>query len=156
MSPPLHADLQPLAFLLGEWSGEGTGSYPTIEDFTYREVLTFGHVGKPFMAYSQRTVHGDTGQPLHAEQGYLRPVGADAVEFVVVQPSGVVELHEGTIDTTTVRLRSSSVHTTPTAKTVESVERLFDVQNERLSAEVHMGAVGQAHQFHLRSFLHKT
>ena len=61
MDPELHPDVSVLSALLGTWEGTGTGEYPTIDDFAYLESITFTHVGKPFVAYTQRTRHPETG-----------------------------------------------------------------------------------------------
>ncbi len=152
-APSLHADIAHLAFLLGHWVGGGSGHYPTIDDFEYREQVWFDHVGKPFISYRQGTKHAATGLPLHAEAGYLRPVGTDRIELVVVQPSGIVELHEGTIDGTAIRLRSTSVLTTATAKDVTEVERTIDVTDGVLAYDLSMAAVGLPLQHHLSAQL---
>ena len=153
--PPLHADLSELEFLLGHWVGEGAGHYPTIDDFSYREQVWFEHVGKPFISYRQATRDAVTGLPLHAETGYLRPVGSDRLELVLSQPSGIVELHEGTITERSVRLRSTSVLTTATAKDVTEVTRSIDVSDGSLTYDLSMAAVGQPLLHHLHATLHR-
>jgi hypothetical protein len=152
----LHPSIAPLSFLLGTWRGEGTGSYPTIDDFAYIEEVTFAHVGKPFVAYTQRTRDRATGEPRHAEAGYLRPVGANGVELVLAQPSGIVEVHTGTVDGQRIELVAQLVATTPTAKSVTAVRRQLSVVDDRLSYVVEMAAVGQPLQFHLRAELVKA
>lgn len=151
--PPIHEAVAHLSFLLGHWVGKGSGHYPTIDDFDYGEQVWFEHVGKPFLAYRQGTKHADTGLPLHAEAGYLRPVGATGIELVLVQPSGIVELHEGEVNGTTLRLRSTSVFTTATAKDVTAVERSIDVAGDLLSYDMSMAAVGLELQHHLSANL---
>lgn len=154
MSPPLHPDVEPLAFLLGTWVGEGSGTYPTIEPFTYLEATTIGHVGKPFLTFVQRTTAPD-GPPMHTESGYLRPAGADRAELVIAHPTGVVEVADGTIDGTTVRFRSTSITCTPTAKEVTAIERDLVVDGHALRYELRMAAVGVPLTHHLAAELHR-
>lgn len=159
MAPPqLHPDIAHLSWLLGTWTGTGSGEYPTIESFDYNEEISFGHVGKPFLAYTQKTRHAVTGLPLHAEAGYIRPVGQDRVEFQVVQPSGISESHEGTVDGTVISLETVSVTTTATAKDVTAVRRVIkvDTKTKTLSYTMDMAAVGQELQHHLAAELHHS
>lgn len=153
----LHPDCEQLAFLLGTWSGAGVGDYPTIERFPYLEVAGFAHVGKPFLSYTQRTRHAETDAPLHAEAGYLRAVGGDRIELVLVQPSGIVEVHNGRVTGTRLDLELDLVRTTATAKSVTDVRREMRVEpgddGPVLIYDVSMAAVGEPMTHHLRAEL---
>ena len=48
---PLHEAIKPLSWLLGKWTGQGKGIYPTIEDFDYLEELEFSTVGQPMLQF---------------------------------------------------------------------------------------------------------
>jgi THAP4-like, heme-binding beta-barrel domain len=156
VSPPLHPDVEVLAFLLGEWRGEGRGEYPTIEDFGYREEVVFGHVGKPFVSYTQRTWALDDGRPLHSEAGYLRPQPGGRVELVLAQPAGLVEVDEGAVRDGHVELTSTLIARTPSAKEVTEVRRSLDVDGDVMRYQLEMAAVGQPRQFHLEAELHRA
>ena len=159
-SPELHEAVSHLAPLLGTWRGRGTGIYPTIETFDYLEEVTFGHVGKPFISYTQKTRHAETDLPLHAESGYFRPVGIDRVEFVVAQPTGILELHEGDVSASdtglSLEMRSTAVPLTNTAVEVASVVRSIHIDGDELTYRVDMAAVGLELQHHLSATLNRA
>jgi hypothetical protein len=155
--PDIHPDIEPLSFLLGTWSGEGRGEYPTISPFGYRETVTFAHAGKPFLSYFQRTVSLDDGRPLHAEAGYLRSPRPGWVELVLVHPTGVVEVDEGAFDGSSLRLRSILVAGTTSAKEVTAMERDFDfdIGSGVITYSLRMAAVGQPLTHHLQARLQR-
>lgn len=154
----LAPNLTPVAALLGTWRGEGAGSYPTIDDFTYTEEITFTDVGKPFLHYVQRT-WSPTRSPMHTETGYLRAAGHGAVEFVLAQPTGQTELCEGTLlaraDALVLEF-DSRVHNSASAKQVDTTHRRYEITGERLISTFAMAAVGQPLTHHLRSELRKA
>jgi hypothetical protein len=151
--PALHHDIRPLGFLLGSWMGEGKGFYTTIDSFSYGEEIRLWHVGKPYLAYTQRTWALDDGRPLHGESGFWRMAGDDRVELVVAHPNGHVEVAEGELRGTAMSLTSTAVVSTSTAKQVDEVERDLRVDGETLTYELRMAAVGQALEGHLRAEL---
>jgi hypothetical protein len=157
----LHDDIAHMATLLGTWSGTGRGSYPTIEPFEYAESITFAHVGKPFLSYSQRTrsLGGVApGQPMHAESGYWRFPAPGHVEIVLSHPTGVTEIEEGTVElgldgSLVMRLASTTVALTSTAKSVTGIERTIRIAGDELEYDVSMAAVGVPMQHHLSARL---
>ncbi|CAM4337576.1 hypothetical protein MB901379_01817 [Mycobacterium basiliense] len=159
MPSDLHPDLTVLAPLLGTWAGSGVGEYPTIQPFEYLEEVVFSHVGKPFLAYGQKTRSVADGKPLHAETGYLRVPRPGRVELVLAHPSGITEIEVGTYSVSRgvieIELVTTTVGLTPTAKEVAALSRSFRIAGDELSYSLRMGAVGQPLQHHLSAALRR-
>ena len=157
--PELHPDVAVLAPLLGTWAGAGAGAYPTIASFGYREEIAIGHVGKPFLTYSQRTRATDDGRPLHAETGYLRSPAPGRIELVIAHPTGVTEIDEGSLsiesDGLTIEVASTTIGLTGSAKSITALSRSFDLTGDELTYRVSMAAVGVPLTHHLAATLRR-
>jgi hypothetical protein len=151
--------LAALAPLLGTWAGAGHGEYPTIPSFSYLEEVTFGHVGKPFLGYGQKTKAADDGRPLHAETGYLRVPSPGRIELVLAHPTGITEIQEGTVAVTAgvleLELTATSIGLTSSAKDVTALGRSLRIDGDELTYTLRLGAVGQRLQHHLAATLHR-
>lgn len=147
--------IEKLSRFVGTWVGEGRGGYPTVGDFSYREEITFADTGKPFVAYSSRTWSLDEHRPLHAEHGYWRETPIGTIEAVIALSTGHTEIAVGTAEGGRLRLVSTNVDGSPTAKDVHAVRRFYDVDGDVLRYRLEMEAVGQPLQWHLEAELRR-
>lgn len=140
----------------GTWEGEGEGHYPTIEPFGYRERVVLEPLpGKPVLAYTQRTRHAGDGRPLHAESGFLR-WSEGGPELLVAQPTGVVEVYEGTWEGTVLDLRATTIGLAATAKRVRALRRRFEVGGDLLVYDLWMAHADTPEHHHLRAELRRS
>ena len=156
MAPALHDALSTLAVLLGTWRGEGRGMYPTIEPFSYREEMTFEHVGDPFLLYGQESWSPE-GDPVHFERGFLRP-GADAgsLELCLAHPIGVTEVGHGSIDGAEIALVSDRIGRTATGMDVAGLIRHYRVDGDVLTYEIYMATDTTPMTRHLEARLRRV
>ncbi|WP_167476880.1 peroxynitrite isomerase [Nocardia arthritidis] len=160
--PPVapHPAIAPLAPLLGTWRGDGQGEYPTIQPFGYLEEVRFGHLGRPFLTYRQRTRAADDGRPLHAETGYLRCPSPDRVELILAHPTGITEICEGSLTFEDGALRmeldSTSIGRSSTAKLVTALGRSIRQTGDTIDYTLRMAAVGEPMQHHLAASLKRA
>lgn len=168
VEPELHPHLARLSSFVGTWRGEGSGSYPGVSPFSYVEEIVLGHVGKPFLTYSQRTRSTSDGSPMHAEVGYLRMPAGDRCELVLAHPTGVTEIAEGPVTigadgsvlievhSTAIGLTSSAKEVTALARRWQLVPSTTDPSDDRIEYTVDMAAVGHPLQHHLSAELRRV
>src|SRR4029453_5111085 len=116
-APALHPELEPIAFLLGTWVGEGEGDWPSSGPFRYAEEMSFEQVGEPFLLYAQRSWAAGAG-PLHFDRGFVPPPGAGGRRLVLAPPLGIVEGAEGSGSANTIDVASTTVAITGTSSPV--------------------------------------
>ncbi len=151
----MHPLVEPLAWMLGTWVGEGRGVYPSIDDFTYRETIELTHAGKPVIVYSSCT-RSPGGRALHSESGFWRPQDDGTIEVVLAHSFGLTEVMHGTVEGTTVRLRSIDFLGTPSAKRVDGEERVLEFEQDVLRYEMSLDFGGHGMQNHLAATLRRT
>ncbi len=156
----LHADLMPIAFLLGHWQGNGQGDYPTIDKFQFGQEVAFTHDGRPFLHYFSRTWllddEGEAARPLALETGFFRPQANGELEVLLSHPSGVVEIYYGGVDGAKIELRTDAVARTSSATEYTGGHRLYGLVEGELLWTFDMAAVGQPVQSHIWARLQRA
>jgi hypothetical protein len=158
MPSALHEDIAALSFLLGTWRGRGTGGYPTIEPFEYREELAFEHVGDAFLLYRQES-WSPMDDPVHFERGFLRPGGSPtAVEFCLAHPIGVTEVAHGAVDGTTLRFIAAAedIDRSRTGMHVRGLRRRYRVEGDELTYQLDLATDDTPMALHLDATLRRV
>jgi hypothetical protein len=153
---PVNLEQHPFATFAGTWRGRGEGSYPSIEGFAYTEELVVEPVpGRPVAHWRSRTRDAGSGEPRHAESGFLRSTPA-GVELVIAHSFGIIESAAGSISPDTLEVTSDVVPGTGTAQQVERIERRYELDGTTLRYTVAMAAVGYPTTHHLAATLERV
>jgi THAP4-like, heme-binding beta-barrel domain len=160
----LHADVAPLAWLVGRWEGAGLVGYPTIESQRFGQEVVCSHDGRPFLEWRSRTwlldEDGNQVRPLATEVGFWRlvPPAADGtnVELLLTHPTGIVEMYAGTAEPAKVELRTDGVLRSPFTKEYSAGHRMYGTVNGNLLWVMDMAAMGQALQSHVSAELKRV
>ena len=146
----------PFAVLAATWRGTGRGQYPTIADFEYTEEFAITPVpGRPVAHWRSATRDATTGEPRHAESGFLRAT-PNGIELVVAHTFGIVEATAGSLEGDVLTLRSTGLMGTASAKQVDEVERRYEFDGDALRYTIAMAAVGVVSTHHLEAELQRV
>jgi len=157
----LHADLAPLAWLVGRWAGAGLVGYPTIESARFGQEIVCSHDGRRFLRWESRMwlldEDGNQVRPLATELGFWRPVAEATdgtnVELLLAHPTGFVEMYAGRAEPAKVELRTDGVMRSPEAKEYAAAHRLYGYVDSGLMWVMDMAAVEQPLQSHVSAEL---
>ena len=158
----LHPALPELLPFIGQWRGRGRGGFPTIDDFDYGQEITIATTGGRSCRYESRAwILDEESKPVRPagrESGWWRPVMVDGaatgeLEALITTPTGIMELHLGTVEGTRVEMATDLVLRTPTAKEVTAGHRLYGIVEGALLYAQDMAAVGQGMSPHLSARL---
>lgn len=154
----MHDLLAPVAFLLGEWEGEGEGLWAG--GFAFVDHVSFSTDDdgqRPLIEYRQQT-YGPGGGRSHSESGYLSALGDGEYRLVVAEPSGITEALGGRLDPATdaLLLLSTEIGHGPGARDVTAVARRLLLRDDTLVTEVDIAMSGEPLAGHTRSVLHRA
>lgn len=145
---PLHDALLALLPLVGVWRGAGVGiKRSSGEEFRYEQQITFGHDGRPFLAYESRSwlvdANGALIRAAWRESGFWRPGGGpDDVEAVIASNTGESLVFSGVAGDQRWDLETTSAVPTATAKRVDGEKRLYAIRGDQLMYATELAYAG--------------
>lgn len=145
-----------LSFLMGTWRGQGRGGYPSIEDFTYSEEMTFTDAGGGLIVYEERAWNRENGEDIHGEFGYLRIHDDGSVDLTLAYPFGVSETMEGALEGQKLTLESVAVGVATKGEPVTALRRVIEVKADGLAYETEMSTPSQGMARHLEGVLTRS
>lgn len=155
----IHPDCARLAWILGRWSGNGHGEYPSIEPFQFGQELIFQQDGRPFIHYMSRAwivdEAGETVRQAAQETGFIRPQPGGGLEVVLTHNTGIVEIWYGELhpDQPRFEIVTDAVARTATAAEYTGGKRLYGYVNGDLLYAYDMAANGHELQPHTHAQL---
>lgn len=156
----LHADLMPVAWMIGRWEGTGKGTYPDTEDFEFGQQIDFSQNGSNYLHYLSQTFEvGEDGtavKPLSMETGFWRPQADGGLEVVMCHPDGYSEVWYGKITGAKIELATDAVVRTTTADEYTSGQRLYGNVESDLLWTFDKAAGGHPLQSHLWARLRRV
>ena len=156
----LHADLYPVAWMVGTWRGKGRGEYPNTEPFEFAQEVVFNHDGRPFLIYYSRSwildKEGEILRPGGSETGFWRVKPNKVLEVVMSHNTGISEGWVGTFDGPKIQLVLDQGYSAPSAKVVTAGVRLYGLVAGELFFAYDMAAEGQELQAHIWSSLERA
>ena len=155
----LHADLNPLAWMIGTWRGKGRGEYDGVEPFEFAQEVVFNHDGRNFMSYYSRSwildSNGDIIRPGASETGFWRVKENKVLEVLISHNIGITEGWLGHFDGPKIQLAMDQGYSAPSAKVVTAGVRLYGLVEGELFYAYDMAAEGHELQAHIWSSLER-
>ncbi len=160
IDPTIHADIAPLAWLIGHWEGAGVVGYPTMESQHFGQELVVSHDTRPFLRWESRTwlldEEGNQVRPLATELGFWRPAGEGEAELLLVHPTGFLEMYFGSVEPARIELQTDGVMRSPSAKEYTAAKRMYGLVGGNLMWVMDMAAVGHEVQSHVSAELRRV
>jgi hypothetical protein len=154
----LHESLYPLAWIIGNWHGNGIGEFPNVPQFHFEHDVTFNHDGRDFLTYFSQSWITDAEhnrvQQAAAETGFWRVRPNNVIEAVICHSMGISEGWVGRFDANArIQLAFDQGYSSPSAKVVDGGQRLYGLVEGELFTSYDMAANGHDLQAHTWSSL---